>query len=276
MTSKNRLFLNFPTELQPFYSALSATIQDYLQIKITPNSTNWWQSKFGGLPYFPKNLTYPTNNKGQYLRLLAQLNFAEIPNLNNFPTQGILQFYVDNNDEIYGLDFDDPIEQKGFRVLYFYEVDNNLDNLLTTFDFLPNFEEDYYFPVRGEFSLEFNFAQATISPLDVNISQKIPQLNPLDNLSLWILYAKFYEDNFPSVKQHQLGGYPYFTQSDPRSEIFQEENDPYQLLLQIDSEYFEPNQEICWGDVGIANFFIQPSSLKNLDFSKVLYNWDCS
>ncbi|MGD1804141.1 DUF1963 domain-containing protein [Dapis sp. BLCC M126] len=27
----------------------------------------------------------------QYLKLLAQINFSEIPQLENFPTQGILQ-----------------------------------------------------------------------------------------------------------------------------------------------------------------------------------------
>ncbi|MDE5859478.1 MAG: DUF1963 domain-containing protein, partial [Oscillospiraceae bacterium] len=33
---------------------------------------------------------------------------------------------------------------------------------------------------------------------------------------------------------------------------------------------------IMWGDMGVANFFISENDLKNLDFSKVAYNWDCS
>lgn len=33
--------------------------------------------------------------------------------------------------------------------------------------------------------------------------------------------------------------------------------------------------DIMWGDCGVANFFIHPDDLKNKDFSKVLYNWDC-
>jgi len=30
-----------------------------------------------------------------------------------------------------------------------------------------------------------------------------------------------------------------------------------------------------WGDCGVGNFFINIEDLKNLDFSDVLYNWDC-
>jgi uncharacterized protein YwqG len=43
-----------------------------------------------------------------------------------------------------------------------------------------------------------------------------------------------------------------------------------QLLLQIDSDH----KDILWGDEGIANFFIHPEDLEDLEFSEVLYNWD--
>ena len=32
---------------------------------------------------------------------------------------------------------------------------------------------------------------------------------------------------------------------------------------------------ILWGDCGVANFFISRTDLEKLDFSRVLYNWDC-
>ena len=32
---------------------------------------------------------------------------------------------------------------------------------------------------------------------------------------------------------------------------------------------------ILWGDCGVANFFIPRANLERLDFSQVLYNWDC-
>ncbi|NET28255.1 MAG: DUF1963 domain-containing protein [Okeania sp. SIO1I7] len=86
---------------------------------IKPNSNQWWESKFGGLPYLPRTIDYPTNKKGEYLKFLAQLNFSEMPLLENFPTQGILQFYIDGNDPSHGLDIYAQTNQDGFKILYF-------------------------------------------------------------------------------------------------------------------------------------------------------------
>ncbi|MEK3889148.1 DUF1963 domain-containing protein [Bacillus sp. FSL K6-3431] len=44
------------------------------------------------------------------------------------------------------------------------------------------------------------------------------------------------------------------------------------MLLQIDSEF---EKGMMWGDSGVANFFIRKQDLERLDFSHVLYNWDC-
>lgn len=44
------------------------------------------------------------------------------------------------------------------------------------------------------------------------------------------------------------------------------------LLLQIDTDN---SLNIMWGDSGVANFFIRKEDLLNLDFSNVIYNWDC-
>ena len=63
----------------------------------------------------------------------------------------------------------------------------------------------------------------------------------------------------------QIGGYPFFTQYDPR----QEDNNEV-LLFQLDSQ-----DHILWGDSGVGNFFISKEDLKNKDFSHVRYNWDC-
>jgi len=69
------------------------------------------------------------------------------------------------------------------------------------------------------------------------------------------------------VAGDRIGGYPYFTQYDPRYEDYRRHT---ALLLQIDSD-----EDIMWGDAGVANFFITPEALERCDFSKVLYNWDC-
>ena len=71
---------------------------------------------------------------------------------------------------------------------------------------------------------------------------------------------------------HWMLGYPSFTQEDPRTE-----DSPFDtLLLQIDSMRDEDGgNPILWGDCGVCNFFIARTDLEKLDFSRVLYNWDC-
>ncbi|MEG0366532.1 MAG: DUF1963 domain-containing protein, partial [Coprobacillus sp.] len=70
---------------------------------------------------------------------------------------------------------------------------------------------------------------------------------------------------------HRIGGYPYFTQYDPRESDMEEHQI---LLLQIDTDSID-DKEIMWGDCGVGNFFITDNDLKSLDFSKVFFTWDC-
>ena len=76
---------------------------------------------------------------------------------------------------------------------------------------------------------------------------------------------------------HQLGGYPYFTQEDPRNGTAYEDLDV--LLFQMDSDMRTRDEGggdlVMWGDCGVANFFINREALKKRDFSRVCYNWDC-
>ena len=34
-------------------------------------------------------------------------------------------------------------------------------------------------------------------------------------------------------------------------------------------------EDIMWGDSGVGGFFINEENLKDLDFDKAVYNWDC-
>ena len=71
--------------------------------------------------------------------------------------------------------------------------------------------------------------------------------------------------------ESKLGGYPAFTQCDPR--YYDKNLERFNtLLLQLDCE---DECDLMFGDTGVANFFINEEDLKKLDFTKVLYNWDC-
>ncbi len=80
-----------------------------------------WESKLGGDPYLEIGMEYPKTSNGEYLRLLAQINFEEVPHLESFPQKGILQFYI-LADDVYGLALQDQCIQDTFRVIYIPEV----------------------------------------------------------------------------------------------------------------------------------------------------------
>ena len=259
----DKLNLELPPELEPYRNAIEATAKPYLKIELTDNPhLTWWQSKFGGLPYMPQNFDYPKSRDGEYLYLLAQINFTEVPHLEGLPEEGILQFYI-ASDGMYGCDLGNPRQQDKFRVIYFEDVELNVTELVTDFSFLPQ-PEKYNLPLQGSSGLEFAIAFAPISGSDYQFEL----FEDEEGDELFDLYWQKFE-----VPEHRLLGYPNFTQDDPR--FFIKKGEPYILLLQINSDRQE-NIDLMWGDLGIANFFIRYSDLIQLDFSRIIYNWDCT
>ncbi len=233
-------------------------------------------SKAGGRGYLPKSVNYPVNKKGMPLSLLAQINFEEMPFLENFPQQGLLAFYVDMYDDLIGLDFKNQKNTDGFRVLYFAELNEisytreEQDALFTVFE-----KEELYKIVSDEFKMTGQ------------IESRVIISNSYDFFKAYGKNAyEFYEDAFlekaddimDAIYEHipvagsLIGGYPFFTQEDPRQ--YEKHVTETELLFQLDTEKIGDG-EIMWGDSGIGNFFISKEDLKKKDFSRVLYNWDC-
>lgn len=80
-------------------------------------------SKLGGAFYVPEGMKAPRNlDTGDPLYLLAQLNFSQLPQLRGFPAQGLLQFFIDGEDTLYGADYDNPQSQRSWRVRYLPNV----------------------------------------------------------------------------------------------------------------------------------------------------------
>ena len=266
------------TIFTPYRNSIEQSQQPTVNITLQPSeSLSVWQSKIGGTPYLPLDAIYPRNEAGMPLAFLAQINFAEIPPLPHFPTQGILQFYIDADDDLWGLDFDQPISQRGFRVIYFTDIITHQQQLhhdiitYTTFD--PN-----RLPFSGQYAMQFQSGIQYISYDDHRFAltheqtgETIHLHNFWDKLKLADDFFEAYHTNF-SAEGHRIGGYPFFTQSDPRE--YSTAWADYILLLQLDSDEAQ-GVDMLWGDAGVCNFFIHPHDLAKRDFSKVLYNWDC-
>lgn len=155
--------LELSSELEPYRSLIESTLKPYIKIKDrASDNLDWWQSKFGGLPYFPKGIDYPQTAKGEYLSLLAQINFAETPNLEGFPETGILQFYI-LAEGGYGKDYENPRNPDWHRVLYIPKPTYDLSQLVTDFSFLPEIDRMYDFPIVRDCSLDFSYERSPVS-----------------------------------------------------------------------------------------------------------------
>ena len=262
-----------------------------IKISLSDDKPNLFQSKFGGVPYLPKDVEVPKNKENEQLTLLAQINIEELPKNNIYPMEeGMLQFWI-LNDDVLGLDYDTHLGD-GFKVVYYKEIDKSVTEEEVLEKYKPYKDEDSYFPIEGEFSLNFKLTDGYFSDSNDDFREIVDRemkkfhienkekykeiLKVYDNkeyLSYWDIWDILEEDKEIGKKLfeagHKIGGFPNFTQSDVR-----EIGDYEILLLQIDSEGTEKN-EIMWGDCGIANFFIREKDLKELNFDKVIYNWDC-
>lgn len=237
-------------------------------------------SKFGGLPYWPNNMDYPTGSNGDKLVLLAQINFDK-EKLRDYrlPKHGLLQFFI-LSDDLSGADFEDPFSQENFRIVYHAEVDGGVNEervralsvkANTDFDgsddYLPSYNE-----MRMSFEEMTDCMTDCVDGFDELVGDILKELfdEELVEGSVW---KSFNDAEFEYINEalnemgwgHKMLGYPSFTQWDPRKD-----GEYRTLLLQLDSQ-----DDIMWGDSGVANFFINEKDLEKLDFSNVMYTWDC-
>ncbi|MCG2612637.1 DUF1963 domain-containing protein [Terrimonas sp. NA20] len=229
-------------------------------------------SKFGGYPYIPVGFPYPKDAGGSYMYPLAQINFSEVPPVDGFPRSGYLQIYISAYDQMLGSDYPDLQSQKNFRIFFLEE--NEIAVHQTDFSFLDDIMDSGTLPIQTSHRLSFTEKEDHMGMADVRVEMalglkvsrmidRIIKKYPDEDEN--ILYQKFC--NTFSGRGHKIGGYAGFTQTDPRFK--NPPFDHYILLLQIDSD-----EEIMWGEMGVAHFFIHPDDLAKKDFSKVMYTWD--
>lgn len=247
-------------------------------IQLTPTTAapSVFDTKIGGAFYVPEGMRPPRNKEtGEPLYLLAQLNFGQLPHLPDFPDHGLLQFFIAGDDPLYGMNLDDPQSQKTWRIRYLPTVPDVRTPLRT---FHPAWKSDTDLPFPNErFTLQLAPTLATQAittsdhRFDGELQRCIGSMNDRDR-DFYRMHEAEISDTLADLLAwggHQIGGYPLFTQEDPRT------NDPIwrgadTMLLQIDS-----TDDVMFGDSGVANFFIRPDQLRHLDFSQVLYTWDC-
>ena len=231
---------------------MSVSVKPCMKITLTDTKPSIFESKVGGLGYIPHDKDFPTDSNGNQLRLLAQIECEKIQ-LDGFMKTGLLQFWI-LNDNVLGMDVWGTTNQDGFRVIYYPEIDktvtkNEIERKFVKNEYDDN-EEDW-FPVFRECGMSFEKSENRY--IDY--------------------YSELSEEEWEENTGHKVGGYPIFTQNDPRDEKQLEYYDF--LLFQLDTDCIGEEDVVMWGDSGVGNFFINSEKLKQCDFSDVLYNWDC-
>lgn len=263
-------------------------------------------SHIGGVPYLPRNEAYPIGEGGQPLWLCAQINFAQMPPMENFPKEGILQFFLSdwNYDGGFGLYSEtDGTVQNQWRVCWYPEIDSTVNEaeclvkmpvlwadgteLWRTpgeplkMDFLPIEQEGVN---HEDFRFDVLFAAA--------LKKHLPEANPkmFTPYGLWDETPQNRES--PNMKALErilkqiecggckIGGYPRYLQDDPR--LYGDDLPAWDILLfQLDDDTFT----YAAGDIGdmalnlnggTLNFLIRFKDLQNRDFSRVLAQWACT
>ena len=312
-------------------------------LEFSPEPFGVADSHLGGVPYVPRDGEIPADENGSQLWLCAQINFAQMPRMEDFPESGILQIFLsDWGIDDFGLCGEDDGEgtpQDDWKIAYYPEVDEtvtmeeceakmavpwaeaskkNMPRPPHQFDLqeiengdidlwrCPNVPLNITFlPVEqeGVGDEEYLFGELFAAALKA----RLPDANPREFMPL---YAEAPEEQEPVdqlEKQMQcggckIGGHPRYYQSDPRENPYQgmteESLKKYNispeavqkalaltawdtLLFQLDDDDCDypagdiEDMDLYLGGFGSLNLLIRAEDLKNRDFSRVLYNWDC-
>ena len=259
---------------------------DAIRIKLSSTpALEITKSKVGGHFYFPKSATIPINSKGEQLMFLAQINCEELPENSIYPAKGIMQFWIFGGDYDMGNNYDNPCSDENKRVIYYPSIEEhyNLEELVAMYKPKENEDGELITPICTDeplsmsFQLEkqwrlvsdFRFEDAFIEKWNAHFPDKrIEEFWQLDEDLSEIVYEML------DVKEYsQIGGYGYFTQTDPR--MYESLSDYTEILFQLDSYDEGDEYKVLWGDCGVGSFFATKEQLKNLDFANCLYNWDC-
>ena len=217
------------------------------------------KSKLGGVPYLEEGADLPIDSKGKTMPLLIQINLSELEYKTALSKSGMLQFFISASGKSEG------------KVVYHKLVKEIPDMSVYEINVMPGGK---FSPVLKECSVSFEEIDDYICVNDNSFNAVLKKaVKKVTGKELTgDMYDNFSDKECKKICKvftgggSKLFGNPCFTQTDVRKE-----NNALELLLQIDSD----SKFTLWGDCGAGNFFIEKEMLKKLDFSNIIYSWDC-
>ena len=243
--------MELPEILEKYRKNLEKTLKPADEIEFSLEDTKPWESKLGGCPYLESLDDYPIGANGRPMIFMAQINFEEMPHIEEFPTKGILQFFVEDSD-LYGLD-------DKCKVIYIEEYIKDEDKLVKKNPFRANYQDMEPFNRPGK--MTFNQTQMPVTASVEEFGELFcDEVTEEENDALYDVCYGY---------GSRVGGYPYFVQGEPPC---YRDDECKVLLLQLD---MDDTCGIMFGDSGNCTFLISADDLKKRDFSKVEYDWQC-
>ena len=211
--------------------------------------------------------------------LIAQINFAEMPPLDDFPTAGLLQIFSSLDGD---RDAQDLAEHE--RVIR-WDPAPATDRVLAV---PPEFDDDSRafrsrfhdgFSRRARLTglpLTFEAAEAPGNPFTWPFEDRVGAIawdNRLPENDAVGEMVDAVEDRIARIQKaygtHWVGGYPNFVQEDPRS------LEEYQHLDRV-LFHLGFDEDINIGDAGELNVLISRQALRDRAFETAFLTWDCS
>lgn len=218
--------------------------------------------KLGGQPYLPVGEEMPKDEDGNYMPLLLQINLKNI-DLKGYPNEGILQIYTDK-------DVNYPCE---YAVRY-YKEGLEYQNELPEVD-VSNYIVNKSIKIRTEKDIchmtpsDYRFVNVMCNIVNDLYNANVTNSRQLDNF-----FGDFdwYGKTRDVIKIHSsnIGGYPEFTQTDPR---YSKIKDKDECLFKLDS--YLNTSEINIGDSGILFALISQEDIEKNNFENAVVDWDC-
>lgn len=243
------------------------TKQDCYVIDIIDEKPGITDDKIGGIPYIPIGEDFPVDQNGNILALLLQVNCEHI-DLEGWPKEGILEIFTDSE-----LDYPSSCEIRLFKKDLPYRID------------FPQIDFDYFIVTNKDgFKIKLTKDYCTMPIEDFRFDKIIEEISEdILGQKIYNIFGiqeafpeekDFYDAYIKNTKHHNItiGGYPGFTQEDPR-EYEEEFKDKLYCIFKLDSA--EDFHKFDVGDAGIFCTFINFDQFKNCNFDDAQNTWDC-
>lgn len=265
IVSKNRkkdVLLLKPKMIDFITKFKEKTEKECCTIDVIDGTPGILDNKIGGIPYLPVGEKYPVSKEGEPLALLLQVNCKDI-SIPDFPPEGIFEIFLDKD-----VSWPSEYEIRLFKEGLPYEKDLpevDCENFVINKSVkIAIKKEKCHMPIS-----DFRFDDVALSVIKDLTGEAIGDFIDIEKIFGKDIYKML--DEQLHIPQISIGGYPDFTQEDPRYE--KEHSDKTECIFKLDSCY---DDELFWlGDAGILFVLISKENLKSKKLSEALLDWDC-